>query len=308
VRPVDAIAIARAAIDVVRPAAEARQVRLIIEHTAGEASEVSGDADRLQQVIWNLVSNAVKFTPPEGGVWLRVERAGPVVRIVVRDTGSGIEPEHLPFIFERFRQVDSSTTRKHGGLGLGLAIVRHLVELHGGSVTAESAGAGRGATFTVQLPVRAAEDGALEGGVTASGNGRHHTSSGLTSLLGIKILIVDDDDDSRFVLESALERAGAAVTSADSAAAALVALDAQRFDVLVSDIGMPGEDGFSLLKSVRRLPEPRGGTVPAIALTAYARSEDVERALGVGFQRHLAKPADLEELARIIVMLVAGRS
>jgi signal transduction histidine kinase len=308
VRPVDAIAIARAAIDVVRPAAEARQVRLIIEHTAGEASEVSGDADRLQQVIWNLVSNAVKFTPPEGGVWLRVERAGPVVRIVVRDTGSGIEPEHLPFIFERFRQVDSSTTRKHGGLGLGLAIVRHLVELHGGSVTAESAGAGRGATFTVQLPVRAAEDGALEGGVTAPGNGRHHTSSGLTSLLGIKILIVDDDDDSRFVLESALERAGAAVTSADSAAAALVALDAQRFDVLVSDIGMPGEDGFSLLKSVRRLPEPRGGTVPAIALTAYARSEDVERALGVGFQRHLAKPADLEELARIIVMLVAGRS
>jgi CheY-like chemotaxis protein len=183
-----------------------------------------------------------------------------------------------------------------------------LVELHGGSVTAESAGAGRGATFTVQLPVRAAEDGALEGGVTAPGNGRHHTSSGLTSLLGIKILIVDDDDDSRFVLESALERAGAAVTSADSAAAALVALDAQRFDVLVSDIGMPGEDGFSLLKSVRRLPEPRGGTVPAIALTAYARSEDVERALGVGFQRHLAKPADLEELARIIVMLVAGRS
>jgi signal transduction histidine kinase/DNA-binding response OmpR family regulator len=303
VRRVDAISIARAAIDVVRPAAVARKVQLLVEHAPEEVLELVGDADRLQQVIWNLVSNAVKFTPSEGSVTVRVERRESAIQIVVRDTGSGIPREHLPFIFERFRQVDSSTTRQYGGLGLGLAIVRHLVELHGGSVTAESAGVGRGSTFTVQLPVLVSFGGE-HGNCVSESSSLHEARFGLTSLSGIKLLIVDDDDDSRFVLECALERAGATVIGAESAALALKLLEEHSVDVLVSDIGMPGEDGFALMKSVRALSAQRGGSVPAIALTAYVRTEDVTRALEVGFQRHLPKPVDLEELARTITTLI----
>ena len=304
VRTLDGMAVARAAVDVVRPAAEAKQVQLILEEGAGQGIELVGDADRLQQVIWNLVSNAVKFTPPHGTVTVRLERDGRVARIAVEDTGSGIESKHLPFIFERFRQVDSSSTRSYGGLGLGLAIVRHLVELHGGSVEAESQGPGRGSKFTVLLPLR------IEPGVAAESTASdriatHEPTFGLTSLNGIKLLVVDDDEDSRYVLERALERAGARVSSADSAAAALSFLETQPVDVMISDIGMPEEDGFSLLKRLRALPSSQGGRTPAIALTAYARKEDVARALEVGFQKHLPKPANLEELTRAVAKLAA---
>jgi signal transduction histidine kinase len=303
VRRVDAISIARAALDVVRPAAVARKVRLTVEHGPEDVLELVGDADRLQQVIWNLVSNAVKFTPSEGSVSVRVERRQNAIQIVVRDTGTGIAREHLPFIFERFRQVDSSTTRQYGGLGLGLAIVRHLVELHGGSVTAESRGLGHGSTFTVQLPVLVHTNGE-HGNEVSESDFLREARFGLTSLSGIKLLIVDDDEDSRFVLERALERAGATVIGAESAALALELLELHTVDILVSDIGMPGEDGFSLMKSLRSLPGQRGGAIPAIALTAYVRTEDVTRALEVGFQRHLAKPVDLEELARTVTTLL----
>ena len=306
VRAVDGVAIARAAIDVVRPAADARQVELVLEH--GEpVVELVGDADRLQQVIWNLLSNAVKFTPAHGRVTLRVERVRHNARLLVSDTGAGVEAAHLPFIFERFRQVDSSTTRKYGGLGLGLAIVRHLVELHGGSVTAESPGADRGTTFTVLLPVRTKQPSDAVTATNSADAAPSEQSGGFTTLFGARVLVVDDDEDSRFVLESALSRFGACVHSADSVAVALQALATHPIDVVISDIGMPIEDGFSLLKRIRSLPASSGGLVPAIALTAYARPEDAARALEVGFQYHLSKPANIETLTRLIASLLESR-
>ena len=302
IRRVDLIAIASAAADVVRPAASARRVQLSIEHGPEPRLELVGDADRLQQVAWNLLSNAVKFTPSDGVVSLSIERKGSAVRMIVRDTGSGIAPEHLPFIFERFRQVDSSTTRKHGGLGLGLAIVRHLVELHGGSVWAESPGIGHGATFTVELPVRALYSERPE--ATSDGAAQHtlEGSDSLTLLLGVKILVTDDDEDSRLLLQTALQRVGAWVRVADSAASAFKFLEQQQVDVLISDIGMPEEDGISLMRRLRALSVNQ--RLQAIALSAYARSEDVTRALDAGFQRHVAKPADVSEVARTVAELV----
>ncbi|HEX4353349.1 MAG TPA: ATP-binding protein, partial [Polyangiales bacterium] len=309
-RRIDTSTVARAALDVVRPAAEAKRVHLIVELEPAKGVELIADADRLQQILWNLLSNAVKFTPADGTVALRVEQIGSSARFVVRDTGPGIAQEHLPFVFERFRQVDNSIARKHGGLGLGLAIVRHLVELHGGSVTAESAGVGAGAMFTVHLPIRAVHASFGPPG-TPRDFDETQTSPGLiaidTFLSGVTVLVVDDDEDARYLLESALERVGAQVSTADSARGAMAFLENHRVDVLISDIGMPGEDGFSLMKRVRALPAHRGGLIPAIALTAYARSEDVARALAVGFMRHLAKPADVDELARAVAKLVEPR-
>jgi PAS domain S-box-containing protein len=310
---VDMNAIARAAIDVVRPAADAKQVHLDLDvEPEEELGRLAGDADRLQQVVWNLLSNAVKFTPPGGTVALRVEQVGSAERVTVRDTGSGILPEHLPFIFERFRQADSSTTRRHAGLGLGLAIVRHLVEMHGGTVTVESGGAGLGATFTVTLPFRAVLDAHANAYVgehaDADAGSIPPPSQPATALSGIRILVVDDDEDSRILLQAVLERVGAFVHVADSAPAAIALLESHPVDVMISDIGMPHEDGYSLMQRVRALPAHRGGHVRALALTAYARGEDARRAHQAGYQTHLAKPADVDELTREVARLAIDPS
>ena len=307
-RRLDMNAIARAALDVVRPAADAKGVRLISQLARMES--LVGDADRLQQAMWNLLSNAVKFTPAGGTVSLRIERSSSTVRFVVRDTGSGIPREHLPFIFDRFRQVNSSTTRRHSGLGLGLAIVRHLVELHGGEVLAESDGPGLGSVFTVSLPIRAAEEAGAEEDDAELETTEHASPSRRTSsrppvvLAGVKVLVVDDDEDSRRLIQGVLEHVGASVTTADSARAGFAFIEAHAVDVLISDIGMPDEDGFSFMQRLRALPANRGGQVPALALTAYARSEDAARAREVGYQAYLAKPADIDELARRVASLV----
>ena len=302
---VDLNAITRAAIDVVRPAAEAKGVALVIDLPL-EDSWIVGDAGRLQQVVWNLLSNATKFTPPRGTVTVRLEQSGGALRIVVRDTGPGIAPEHQPFIFQRFRQADSSTTREHGGLGLGLAIVRHLVDLHGGSVTVDSA-PGHGATFTVTLPIRALHQGDANAGTVARIDETSVISLAPPSLEGISVLVVDDDEDSRSLLDGALSPLGAVVALVDSGQAALEHLARHEVAVLISDIGMPREDGFSLIRRIRHLPPDQGGELPAIALTAYASGEDAARAIQAGYQVHIAKPADIDTLVRTVARLAANR-
>ena len=275
----------RAALDSIRPAALARRIDLV-DHLPEDLGTIAGDFDRLQQVVWNLLSNAVKFTEAGGTIEIRGERTGSLVRIVVRDTGIGIPPEHLAAIFERFRQVDSSTTRERGGLGLGLAIVRYLVEAHGGKVSAQSAGLGQGATFTVALPAHI--------GVFAGEQASEARPPVARPLRGLRVLVVDDDDDARDLLSELLTDAGAQVTRAASAAEAFTAVQAEPVHLVISDIGMPGEDGYSLVRRIRELPRERGGDVPAIALTAYARPEDVRAATAAGFQLHLVKPVKPE--------------
>ncbi len=297
--------IANAALDVVRPAADARRIKLHIESDAQDQFELIGDADRLQQIAWNLLSNAVKFTPADGRVTLSMARVGSLIRLTVLDSGAGIAPEHLPFIFERFRQVDSSTTRKYGGLGLGLAIVRHLVELHGGTVSAASDGPGHGATFTVDLPVRVLRD---LPSTTPTESGEHpilDSAGDLLLLPGAEVLIVDDDEDSRSLLQLALERTGAHVHVAASAAGAFAVLEQHPIEVMISDIGMPEEDGLSLMRRLRALPKYRD--LQAIALTAYAREADVAQAHEAGFQRHVAKPTDVAALTKVVAELVSQR-
>jgi hypothetical protein len=281
---VDPAAIVRAAIDAVRPAAEAKAVRLDlgIDDAIGL---LSADPDRLQQIAWNLLSNAVKFTPKGGAIEVRLDRQGEHARLRIIDSGEGIEPGFLPHVFERFRQEDASDTRSHGGLGLGLAIVKHLVELHGGSVAASSAGSGRGATFTVTLPIsrRTGEDSASIL-VTAP------ASDGSVRLDGIRVLVVDDEPDAREMIAMILGKQGATVESVGSAAEALRAVERARPDVLISDIGMPDQDGYALLKSLRALNGGREALVPALALTAFAGAHDAKMAEVAGFQRHLGKP------------------
>jgi signal transduction histidine kinase/DNA-binding response OmpR family regulator len=289
-QPVDLAAVIGAAIDVVRPAADAKDVRLIAS-TEGLGTVVA-DPDRVQQVVWNLLVNAVRFTPAQGSVRTTATRAGAVVRIVVDDTGAGIPSEHLPHIFERFRQVDASTTRAHGGLGLGLAIVRYLVEAHGGTVDAKSAGVGTGATFTVTLPVRAttAPGAADEGARADSGRGRSTASPGV--LREVRALVVDDDADSLDLAREILVGAGASV---DVASGAREALEAPGpYDIVISDIGMPEMDGYALMRLLRA--QERSARVPGIALTAYARAEDAAQAIRAGFQEHLSKPIDAGQL------------
>jgi signal transduction histidine kinase/ActR/RegA family two-component response regulator len=299
-RRVDVDAVVCAAIDVLRPGAELKNVALNVDLGPQDGVHLLADADRLQQVVWNLVSNAIKFTASGGTVSVHVSRALGAVRLVVRDTGRGIPAEHLPFIFERFRQVDSTATRMYGGLGLGLAIVRHLVELHGGSVSAESDGPGLGATFTVHVPVRP-----VEVAESAQLEPLQATSDAVVVLTGVRILVVDDDEDARHFIRSVLERAGATVHTAASARDAFALVERCALDVMISDIGMPEEDGFSLMRRVRALPSDRGGRIRAIALTAFARRDDALRAAEVGFQIHLAKPVDPEALARNVVQLLA---
>ncbi|MBV8859514.1 MAG: PAS domain-containing protein [Acidobacteria bacterium] len=302
--PVNLGAVVEAAAAVVRPAAEAKRVALNV-NVGAEPLTVNGDPARLQQVVWNLLSNAVKFTPAGGRVEVRVGRAGSQMLVAVSDTGQGIEPEFLPHVFERFRQADMGTTRRHGGLGLGLAIVRHLVELHGGTVKAESEGEGRGSTFTVRLPVRAVRD-AAQPAARGAGPARpeaFEAPAAPHTLEGVKVLVVDDEPDARRLLTEVLARRGAQVRTAESAGEALETLQAWRPHVLLSDIGMPDGDGYELIRRVRELPFERGGRTPAAALTAYAGPADRARALASGFQLHVAKPVEPAELAAVVAGL-----
>jgi signal transduction histidine kinase/DNA-binding response OmpR family regulator len=305
--PVELVPIIESAIDSMRPAAEAKGIRFDVA-LEREAGQVSGDANRLQQVVWNLFSNAVKFTPDGGSVNVRLERTDSHARIAVSDTGQGIDPQFLPFIFDRFRQADGSTTRKHGGLGLGLAIVRHLVELHGGTIKVESEGQDRGATFTIELPlrigVRKSETGAESPSALNKDGRQAFTFSPV--LDGLRILIVDDEADSRELITAVLAQCGAEVKDCETASEALAAIQEWNPDLLISDIGMPGEDGYSLIKKVRALDEPQHGKIPAVALTAYASTEDRIRALAAGFQTHLAKPLEPGDLVTTVAN-VAGR-
>ncbi|HEX8139299.1 MAG TPA: response regulator [Pyrinomonadaceae bacterium] len=305
--PVDLVSIIEAAIDSMRPAAEAKAIRFDVS-LERDASRVSGDSNRLQQVVWNLFSNAVKFTPDGGRVTVRLDRTDSHARITVSDTGQGIEPQFLPFIFDRFRQADGSTTRKHGGLGLGLAIVRHLVELHGGTIKVQSEGQGRGATFTIELPLRVGmRKSEMEAQAqSAPGSDASQTFKFSPVLDGLRILVVDDEADSRELITAVLAQCGAQVKGCESVSEALDALQAWGPDLLISDIGLPDEDGYSLIKKVRALDEAQRGQIPAVALTAYASPEDRARALSAGFQMHLAKPLEPEELVTTIAN-VAGR-
>jgi PAS domain S-box-containing protein len=305
VQPVEPVAVIEAAVEAVRPAAEARRVELNILMPP-EPCPVSGDATRLRQVVWNLLTNAVKFTPEGGRVEVRVERADSYVRIKVSDTGEGIDPEFLPYVFDRFRQADASTTRKKGGLGLGLAIVRHLVELHGGTVNADSEGRGRGATFTVTIPVADTQAGEPEGSRPARAESSPTFADCPQSLAALRVLVVDDEPDTLDFLVAVLKGCGAEVTTASSAAEAFRLMREVKPDVLVSDIGMPDEDGYALIRKVRRLEDDKGGRTPAIALTAYAREADRREAIRAGFQTHMTKPVEPSELVEVIASL-AGR-
>jgi CheY-like chemotaxis protein len=305
-----------AALETVRLAAQAKdiQIQTVLDANLGN---VSGDANRLQQVVWNLLSNAVKFTPAKGWVEVRLSvvhgssfmvhsnEQSPMnheqstmnkyAQIQVKDNGKGISPEFLPHVFEYFRQADGTTTRKFGGLGLGLAIVRHLVELHGGSVLAESPGEGLGATFTVRLPL-------METSPEAPQEVR---SDSFADLSGLHVLVVDDEADIRDLVAFILEQAGAEVTLTTSASDALAALNQSLPNVLLCDVGMPEVDGYMLMHQVRALPSEQGGLIPAIALTAYAGESNQKQALAAGFQLHISKPVEPEELVRAIAQLIA---
>jgi len=303
VGPVDLVAVIESAIEAVQGLADAKSIGLkaVLDPSAGS---VAGDPGRLQQVVWNLLANAIKFTPNRGRIDLRLERAGSHARLTVRDTGRGISPELLPHIFDRFRQDER--TRQHGGLGLGLAIVRHIVKLHEGNVRAESDGEGRGATLVVELPLPI-EDVSPAAKPAIVYRRLESASSRLINLAGRRILVVDDEADARDLLAQILGQAGADVIVVGSADEALETLRRWRPDVLVSDIGMPGDDGYVLIRKVRALGTAEGGQVRALALTAYARSEDRALALEAGFHTHIAKPVDPLELTALIAGLAPER-
>jgi PAS domain S-box-containing protein len=316
-QPVELVSVITSALDAVRPAAASKGIAIALDvapEAGQESYQITGDPDRLQQVVWNLVSNAIKFTPEGGRVRVELRRGGSGVQIIVRDTGKGISPDLLPYIFDRFKQGDSSVSRRFGGLGLGLALVKHLVELHGGSVTVESPGEGRGSTFTVALPVRA-----VKGDSRAEKRREEETMVDRRAsrrpqavrLDGVRALVVEDETGARELITLTLEQHGALVTGVDSAAAALAALESQLedgtarapFDVLVSDIGMAGADGYELIRRVRAHADERVRHIRAVALTAYARTEDRTRALQTGFHMHVPKPVDEAELTMVVAAL-----
>jgi signal transduction histidine kinase/CheY-like chemotaxis protein len=304
-RTVELPAVIEAAVEATRPAADAKGVRLTAALDP-RAGPVNADADRLQQVVWNLLTNAIKFTPAGGQILIKLESVGPRVEITVRDSGIGIHPEFLPHIFDRFRQADPGTNRVHGGMGLGLSIVRQLVELHGGAVRAESEGAGKGATFIISLPFVN-----FEGGPQAAGRRPLPAAGQLgincpPSLRGLRVLVVEDEADTLGMIRAVLEHCKMEVITAGSASEALEAVVQSRPDVLLSDLGMPGEDGYALIAGVRALPAERGGQIPAAALTAYMRPEDRAKVLGSGFQLHVPKPFEPHELVAVVAAL-AGR-
>jgi signal transduction histidine kinase len=301
-KTVELRSIIEGAVEAVRPSAEARSVALISNIENGD-EPILCDPSRMQQVVWNLLSNAIKFTPEGGRVQLSTEGEDRHVRITVADTGAGINPEFLPHVFDRFRQQDPATTRKYGGLGLGLSIVRHLVELHGGVVTATSEGEGFGATFTVRVPVAPLRT--EQAAITQL----HSGDSGLADLpvlTGVHVLVVDNEADARALVATILERCGANVRTAASAAEAIQSIGERRPDVLLSDIAMPGEDGYDLIRRVRVL-ERGGPALPAAAITAFATATDRARALLAGYQVHLPKPVEPSELAAVVAAL-AGRT
>jgi signal transduction histidine kinase/ActR/RegA family two-component response regulator len=293
--------IVQAAADAVRPTAEARGVNLDV-HLPATPLRIVADPDRLQQVVWNLLSNAVKFTSAGGRVSVAVEQVATNLQIRVADTGQGIDPAFLPYVFDRFRQADSTSTRSHGGLGIGLTIVRHIVELHGGTVRADSAGEGRGSSFTVTLPITAASDvpdlppPGKPGRSAADAQGQPQYAG----LAGTRVLVLDDSHDAREIIALILRRAGANVTTATTPQEARLLLPDARPDVIVSDIAMPDEDGYEFIQSVRMLPPEGGGAIPAIALTAYAREEDRLKSLNAGFQAHMAKPIEPGDLVDLV--------
>jgi CheY-like chemotaxis protein len=308
VEPVDVPAILREACTTIMPAADAKGVRVDVV-VDPLTTLISGDPDRMQQIVWNLLSNAIKFTPRGGKVQLRLSRVNSHIEITVSDTGIGIAPDFIPFVFDRFRQGDSTFSREHGGLGLGLAIAKQLTELHGGSVHVASAGIGEGATFTVQLPLMIVQSSATD----SDRREQPHADRQIPSLEnpprldGIHVLAVDDEPDSLTLLRTVLEAAGATVTVSHSAAAALDAMTQQPPDVLLADIGMPGIDGLRLIRAIRQLGEPIRH-IPAAALTAYARSQDRISSLASGFQMHLVKPIDPLELVVAVSALVPRRT
>jgi signal transduction histidine kinase len=286
----------------VRPAAESKQVSLAVTVADG-VGVIAADAGRLQQIVWNVLSNAIKFTPSGGHVELLAERVGATAVIRVRDDGQGIAPDFLPHLFEPFRQADSSVARRHGGLGLGLAIVRQLVEAHGGKITARSDGVGKGAAFCIELPARKPPGTQDEPSVESVPGLVQAAVAADVRLEGVRLLIVDDDEDSREFIGCILAEQGATVTSASSAREALRLLEESHPDVLLSDIGMPDVDGYALMRLIRGMPAERGGKTPAVALTAYARESDGEHALGAGFQAHVTKPVDPERLTAVVASL-----
>ncbi len=311
IEAVDVASVINAAIDSVQLAAESKNIQLKVTLDPS-ARHLAGDASRLQQVVWNLLSNAIKFTPSGGRVEVRLERAGAHAQLKVSDTGCGFNSDFLPYIFDRFRQADGSSTRRHGGLGLGLSIVRHLVELHGGTVCANSPGAGRGATFTIELPLAVPQHNARSNDACEPYAWRSEASSArvesLPSLEGVRVLLVDDAADTLNTLAAILNGYGATVQTASSANGALEVLQWYKPSVLVSDLAMPCEDGYSLIGKVRAREIGSGEQIPAIALTAYIRIEDRTRALTAGFNMFVAKPVDPDELIKAILNLAGPRN
>jgi signal transduction histidine kinase/ActR/RegA family two-component response regulator len=305
VRRVDLQTVIHGALDAVRPAAHAKGVHVETALDA-EAGVVAGDSSRLQQVVWNLLMNAVKFTPKGGNVRIELRRADGHAQIVTSDTGEGIAPRLLPHLFERFRQADSSSTRQHGGLGLGLALVKHLTELHGGTVTARSDGENQGAAFTVALPLAPADFSDQAASRETATAPEAVAESTFVRLDGLRILVVDDDREGARLAETILRGAGAEVRTCHSASEALEHVSAWQPDVLVSDIEMPGEDGYSLIRRVRGLAAEDGGTIPAIALTAYGRHHDRVRSIAAGFNLYVPKPVNPAELTGVIAGITGG--
>ena len=305
-RPVDLNAVIEAAIDAVRPAFEAKTIQF--ESTVEtEAGFVAGDPTRLQQIFWNLFSNAIKFTPEQGKVCVEAKRTPTGIRVSVSDTGVGITPEFLPYIFDRFRQADGSTTRVHGGLGLGLSIVKHLVNLHQGNVEVQSGGKNQGACFTITLPLASTASAAPENTAKTEPGSNGLPASYSKALTGLRILVVDDEVDSRDLVSAILTRCGSVVNCCESTAEALKAIRDWKPDLLVSDIGMPNDDGYALIEKVRNMKSKRARQTPAVALTAYVTNEDRERALAAGFQLHVSKPIEPANLVMLIAEVIGRK-
>ena len=301
--PLNLAPIVDAALDALRPTADVKGIRLKTRFFPAECL-VKGDPNRLRQVIWNLLSNAIKFTQRGGRVNIELSCVELTARLTVRDTGEGISAAFLPYVFDRFRQAEGSISRKQGGLGLGLAVVRHLVELHGGTISAESEGLGKGSIFTVDLPLAQERRDPARAEERRREVERRRSRSGAIRLDGLHVLLVEDDDDSRKLLGTMLKRYGARVTSTKSAKEALQVFEGELPDLLISDIGMPDEDGYELIRKLRSAPPDRGGLVPAIALTGYASRKDRERALTAGYQQHIAKPIEQADMIAAIAALV----
>jgi CheY-like chemotaxis protein/nitrogen-specific signal transduction histidine kinase len=301
--PLNLAPIVEAALDALRPTADVKGIKLQTRFVPEECL-IKGDPHRLRQVIWNLLSNAIKFTQRGGSVSIDLNCIESTARLTVSDTGDGISPDFLPYVFDRFRQAEGSISRKQGGLGLGLAVARHLVELHGGTITAESEGLGKGSEFAVDLPLAQERRDPARAEERRREVERRRSRSGVVRLDGVHVLLVEDDDDSRKLLGTMLKRYGAKVTSTKSAAEALDVFENEVPDVIISDIGMPDQDGYQLIRKLRALPVEKGGKIPAIALTGYASRKDRERALRSGYHQHMAKPIEQVDMINAIATLI----